>query len=193
MCLRVNKEIHSEYIKVKHYYNGLTKIPKPLVAKTNIVAIKKLSLDKDDNYHTPFMCKNVTFNNGIVTLESDVKEGFRVEKSAWYDTYDVANGIHSFIERDRCMWSREKLFVSIIPKGSKYYLGEDGDLVSEKLIVFETQEDFDKFIRHKGMVTAQWVINNYYKRPSLRKSVFIEGLKSLKLKGEKSSYYKLYE
>ena len=39
---------------------------------------------------------------------------------------------------------------AIIPKGSKYFLGKDGnEIVSNKLIIFRTREDFREYRRNQ--------------------------------------------
>ena len=42
-----------------------------------------------------------------------------------------------------------KMAICIIPKGSEYCFGEYDDIVSNQIIVFKTEEDYDRYIASK--------------------------------------------
>ena len=56
-----------------------------------------------------------------------------------YDT--ISSGFHSYLDRD----SNSEEFICIIPKESEYCLGEYRQIVSNKIIVFRTEDDYFKY------------------------------------------------
>jgi len=97
---------------------------------------------------TPFQSKRVVFKRGRTTLESDLF----VQKHYGHDVIDI--GIHSYQllsvanEKKKMLdpfdvWGCE-IYYAVIPKGSTYYLGEYCEVASDKLIIFQTKEDFEK-------------------------------------------------
>jgi hypothetical protein len=56
----------------------------------------------------------------------------------------VNEGLHSFMEEsdaDASLYGVEQYYPAIIPKGTRFFIGTDGDIVSEALVVYETLED----------------------------------------------------
>lgn len=88
----------------------------------------------DKNFVSPY--RFFTYKIG---KKYEVNEHYFNEKE--HDIVEIYNGLHSYssIKHARNMsfplTSYEKLFVAIIPKGSKYLYGNNGDIVSNKLIV----------------------------------------------------------
>ena len=63
-------------------------------------------------------------------------------------------GVHAFTSEERInircnMFPETKMTKhwAVIPKGSKYFIGDLDDIVSNKLIIFRTREDFRKYKR----------------------------------------------
>lgn len=87
--------------------------------------------------------KNVNFS---LLTESD-RERIRPETIQWVDVFQ---GIHAYIDRETVLressWfsstvrENYQIFDAVIPKGTKYFLGTVGDVVSEKLIVFYNRD-----------------------------------------------------
>ena len=121
MCLTINPR--------KHQNN------KPRVAKKDIRCYKILYFDKDINkYYTPMMHFEVTSN--ILECESFSKKPTNNE---------VYYGIHTFYNILGCFISFltirffDKIHIcikrSIIPKGTKYWVGKGGCYCSERIII----------------------------------------------------------
>ena len=130
---------------------------KPQVAEKPILVYKmleeycKYGIRKDykNIKETPFQGTRVVFKRGRTTLESNLI----VEKK--YYGHDVINiGIHSYELLSVANEKKEELdffniwgceiYYAVIPKGSTYYLGENCEVASNKLIIFRTKEDFLK-------------------------------------------------
>lgn len=133
MCLEISRICHPDL--------------KPLIAEEDIEVVKFLkaerlefSIPKYDIceivamaeffLRTPFMSYPVEFDeNGECVMEHYMStfDGFCVE------------GIHAYT---KLMWSLDKdlflectPFKAYIPKGTRYYLGNKGDIVAEKMII----------------------------------------------------------
>lgn len=55
--------------------------------------------------------------------------------------YSVHKGLHTYRKREAAFAYRGGTFHAIIPKGSQYYLGCEGDIVSNQLIVTQKVKD----------------------------------------------------
>ena len=122
------------------------KFPKLKIAKRNITCYKVLSKDLS----SPFMLEEYVVN--------EVKESSldKIERDYLNDTYNIEEGLHSytanckFVKFDcggffqvRTKFDKQimiyldsyTVFKSIIPKGARYYCNNDGEYVSDKLIV----------------------------------------------------------
>lgn len=124
MCLTV----------VKLYHPNL----EPKIAEKDIDTIK-LAYYKDGHYYTYFQNMRIQFNNvGICEMKANMM--LHVLHPAIVD-----KGIHSFkkflkkYKNPRNLWMERGeytvFFKAIIPEGTKYYIGRNNDIVSEKLIV----------------------------------------------------------
>lgn len=100
---------------------------------------------------TPYQHTPVDFKDGKFELWIDDKE---LKPNFWNDVY---RGIHSYqdltessnISRLLCY----KLYYAVIPAGTPFYVGIDGDVVSSKLIIFETYVDFCKYEEENGKIS----------------------------------------
>ena len=119
---------------------------KPFIAKNNIIVYKALDTKDDGNMHicTPYMNFPIIFDNGKCVM-----------KEPRMDIYGdlVENGIHSYTTEQRCKETCDDFFQctgtrrfwAVIPKGSEFFVGIDDDIVSNKLIIFKTREEFRKY------------------------------------------------
>ena len=150
MCLSVNLNFH----KVK---NGK---PIALVAKQSILVYKVLEV-KGRHYRTPYMSKAVNFDDeyGMFFYKTTRFSIDRVRffyQGREYREYLVARGIHSHIDlaKANCTISYIKILCdlnaipnihyAIIPKGSKFYIGAEGDIASSNLVVFENEVKYNE-------------------------------------------------
>lgn len=126
MCLVISKRDHF-----------LSLLPK--TAKEDIV-VYKLLLYKFSRLITPFHCKEINFHNNKCILTANFTKRF----SALHRGYIVEQGIHAFrcketAEKELIHCPYPKILEAIIPTGTRYYIGKDGDIVSEKLIIFRNE------------------------------------------------------
>ena len=99
-------------------------------------------------YYTPIMNIKINFPNGKCIQKAN-GNGAHLEKRI---TDCVQLGIHS-LKFDTIFKSNYAkleanniyLHYAIIPKGTNYFIGDKGDVVSENLLVFETNKDFENY------------------------------------------------
>ena len=130
MCLTVNKKIHTNF--------------KPLVAKYDIQVIKLLCchLNETVEYVTPYFFKIVNFKNGKCMLKTHKFTVEFLKNPLQQKVYDmiISEGIHSMTSiAPQALLSQH---YAIIPKGTKFFIGTDCDIVSKKLIIFQSQSDY---------------------------------------------------
>lgn len=120
---------------------------KPFIAEKDMIVFK--ALDHYDLFKgkkticTPYQFYPISFTDGKCVMKSDLNK---------IDSRFVDIGIHSYRKEEKaeisCLAYTETKMTkhwAIIPKGSKYYIGVDNDVVSNNLIVFRTREDFRKY------------------------------------------------
>ena len=131
MCLNVKNKWHKD--------------GKPLIAEEDFVVFKVL-------YHSVFVDVILTpvrqcpiiFTNGKAILKAKLHM-FTGYNYAFKKCITVCTrGIHAFLNsksQRMILWGHNsrKLHAhkAIIPKGTKYYIGEEGDIVAEKMIILE--------------------------------------------------------
>ena len=139
MCLSVNLDFH----KVKNDK------PIALIAKQSILVYKVLEIE-GKHYYTPFISKGINFDNEYGMFFYKTTK-FSIDRDDQHH-YDVLRGIHSCIDFDKanCISGYFKIFgvsnihYAIIPKGSKFYIGSDCDIVSSNLVVFENEAKYNE-------------------------------------------------
>ena len=120
---------------------------KPLVADEDIVVYK--TLDHRDVFtgkeviRTPYQFYPISFKDGKCVMDGYLE---------CYPNTSVSFGFHSYVDKESadisCIIFAESGMTkhwAIIPKGGRYFLGNYGDAVSDKLIIFETRKDFKKY------------------------------------------------
>lgn len=120
MCLVIDTNCHPNF--------------EPLVAAYDMEVIKVLAFGKR-GWTTPYRHKKVHFIFRRAILKSKMKIN-----SLYID--EVCEGIHSClvdIKAREVMYGTvgALVFKAIVPKGSKFYYGTDGDIVSNKLIILK--------------------------------------------------------
>jgi hypothetical protein len=138
MCLTIKDTFHKK--------------GKPLVAERSILVYKMLERyagkKYNNQYHTPYMGTPINFCD-----EGDnmyFYKATRLQKDSIY----ISKGIHSFSDKKTAidevnMYNEGSLYrmsmhYAVIPKGSKFFIGSDGDIVSTNLVVFKRKKDYDK-------------------------------------------------
>ena len=146
MCLSVNLGFH----KVK------SNKPVALVTKQSILVYKVLSSTDGVHYYTPFILKSINFDDEYGMFFYKTTK-FSIDRDDQHH-YDVLRGIHSCIDFDKanCISGYFKIFgvstihYAIIPKGSKFYIGSDCDIVSSNLVVFENEAKYNEYKEYFG-------------------------------------------
>lgn len=96
----------------------------PKYTHKDIIVYKRLK-SVHGEWYTPYQCVNIKLNSLIYNHNL-------ILYGVFTDTIEGC-GVHSYEE------PRVSLFKSIIPKGSWYYIGNDGDIASNKLYVTNEQ------------------------------------------------------
>ncbi len=133
MCLTIN---------TYHHYDEETGGMKPLTADRPIAVFKILQrdyspLDLGYTYHTPFRYFPVDFHGNICEMESSMNI------RCHFENYTVEEGIHACLTygeakefiSSRC-GPRCCIVLAVIPENTPFYVGEDGDIVSEKMNIY---------------------------------------------------------
>lgn len=122
MCLTINEKFHKSCFFLK---------PKPFVAKSNIMVYKLLEY-KDGRYKTPYQKAPIRFSGGKW-------EGWQTKFGMSYsDGWEVDEGFHSYWAETAIsdiQKAGREIFYAVIPEGSHYYIGTDGDIVSDRLVI----------------------------------------------------------
>lgn len=118
-------------LRYEKEYEGVEGILQP-ITPTWVLPMTK------EHYSTPFMNASVKFKKGWATMESvlDISDGNRIEqgihayRNVKFATSAVGNGHGGLVVR-----------TAYIPKGTPFYVGTNGDIVSSKLIISEVGND----------------------------------------------------
>jgi hypothetical protein len=155
MCLIVNTNIHK---KNKSGY------VKALTAQEDIFVYKCLD-HSEGEVCTPFQYMPITFKDGKFSYDTD----YMVSRKYCYSVAGaiINEGIHSYWSDDyacNCVMTFHegcgtKKHYAVIPKGSKFFVGTDGDVVSDNLIVYRSRAMFR--INRKGAMKMKDYIKEY--------------------------------
>ena len=118
------------------------------IAKKDIKVYKAvLNLDDETCWRSIFFFTPFHYNK----VETAMDGRYPIEH-LYIDCRGCINeGFHSVLKIDDVVFGEVKnIRICIIPKGSEYCIGRDGDVVSVKLIVFETLFDY-VFFKLKGI------------------------------------------
>jgi len=155
MCLRIDKTLHPQLC-----YGA---VPLPFVASDDILVTKMLKHTKKkwlfgkDKFETPFMVEQVKFDrNGMAVLadQFSFSKAYSFESSPSF----VDRGIHAFtgVGRDSTnniqgsIECGNVMYSAIIPKGTEFYIGNYGDIVAEKIIIFSSVKAYLNYVDKNG-------------------------------------------
>jgi hypothetical protein len=165
MCLTVNESFKSSYAARKYS-------KKPLVAEQDILVYKilrkitnktphQLYTFKQGYVHYRFGPQKFKFNFGKKHVYyPKPNPGLRAEMKY---IIEVRDGLHAYQNKAEAtirLWrSRTVIHKMIIPKGSEYFIGDNGDIVATKLwwpeandSVFETARTIKQIIANKNKI-----------------------------------------
>ena len=156
MCLIISKVYHKE---------DNNRNVKCFVAKEDILAYKCLDY-KNGKYYTPFQYMHIVFTKGkyIYTNVYMKKKTFcKMDEGGYvwsgihaYRTMSRAFAVSSFYEFDGTY-----MHYAVIPKGSNFYIGNNGDIVSNNLIVYREKRCFDR--HYPSIIDFKQYIDKYLK------------------------------
>ena len=117
------------------------------IAKVDVTTYKYID-DYNDDYWCGiyFSTPKFSYNQIQQAKNKDYSLFKNIEHLQIYNGM-INEGFHSFINEYH--YSRSKGSICIIPKGSEYCLGINDDIVSNQIIVFKTEEDYDRYIASK--------------------------------------------
>lgn len=127
----------------------------PLIAKEDIICYKVLEEMDNGSFRTPY--RYVIISNNVLSSEyfqnvpTRVQDGnFAIKENNFYSSnFKIEKGIHSFKTLET---AKEEIFIlntclqgaefyivkeAIIPKGTKYWIGHNNELCSEKIVFTE--------------------------------------------------------
>ena len=154
MCLIISKVYHKE---------DNNRNVKCFVAKEDILAYKCLDCE-DGVYYTPFQYMPIVFTKGKYAYN---KVNMPKSKCEWNDTIGV--GIHAYSTKNAAIalsksfyWGNgTSMHYAVIPKGSNFYIGNNGDIVSNNLIVYREKRCFDR--HYPSIINFKQYIDKYLK------------------------------
>ena len=165
MCLEINHKLHQLLripignLEEDIEPNGNTRYYKPIIAEEDLRVYKLLKKPIFGITKTPHMKKVLWFRRGIIRQKSKLGLGY---SSIGYRY--INEGIHSFVYSPPSskITHGEETFIAVIPKGSKLYIGQDGDAVSTGLIVFRNDSVYNEYCKTHNVKDLSYGIN--YKR-----------------------------
>lgn len=125
-----------------------TSQPKPYIAEEDIKVFKVLLFDFYKNkWVTPILLKDIKFDK-VLNAEKLTEESLfpnysytimKIETGFFHSFTDKIEAekfiISFFTEEDNEIYEKLEVFDAVIPKGATYYIGNDNDICSDKLII----------------------------------------------------------
>lgn len=102
------------------------------------------------SYYTPFQGVEVKFKDGQCLKKANGNGAHLGKRINW----EINQGIHSMLSRTHYVFSkgsRTKWFHAVIPKGTNYFIGTKDDVVSEKLLIFESDKDYENYCKENSI------------------------------------------
>lgn len=128
------------YLDTKKHEVNEFKNPKPNIAESNMIVYKVLERVKGELI-APFRR-----NNYVIGRLYEAKFGIKRVADWKSHGFEIEEGLHAFVDPNSSIAQEVKsrsdnnvILYAKIPKGSEYFLGTDGDIVSNKLIVSNIQ------------------------------------------------------
>ena len=155
MCLYISTKFHRS---VNWEYRAKKVGNKPLLVWKLLEYNEKIK-----GYATPYQFLPITFENGMKVVEG---MGFRtVVERPLVNSAQVNEGVHAYrttnISRnaitkayDLSGWKFER-FPAIIPSGEKYFIGQDGDIVASRMIIFKNKRSLKNYLNGKETITIK--------------------------------------
>lgn len=142
MCLSVDLNYH----KIKK------EKPIALVAKQSILVYKIIEKDDNNHHFTPYSNMPINFDDEYgMFFYKTTKFSF---ENGYGDYFYVKRGIHTYTEREDAENSVDflsngcganvSIYNAVIPKGSRFFIGKDGDIASSNLVVFKNKTKYNK-------------------------------------------------
>ena len=133
MCLMVKRSKFNKFIEHKL---KILFIPRPKKTRKDIKVFKVLKLN-GLFLHSPYYDKGKCWAVNWV-YKSDIEGVTFFRNEQFFSTINISKGFHSYIDLYKAHLKSipNKEYVvceAIIPKGSRYYLGMQGDIVSDQL------------------------------------------------------------
>lgn len=156
MCLEINHKLHQLLrIPIGNLEegiepNGNTRYYKPIIAEEDLRVYKLLKKPIFGITKTPHMKKVLWFRRGIIRQKSKLGLGYSsIRYHGYHGHHYVNKGIHSFVNHlpSSRITHGEETFIAVIPKGSRLYIGRNGDAVSTELIVFRSDSVYNKYCK----------------------------------------------
>ena len=155
-------------IKTRWHKTDNPSIFMALKAEKPIVAHKLLEM-QDGILATPYQYLPIEFRSGKKTVKG---QGFEKKNTSivngMYKIPYVRCGVHAFSDKksakaaiaNACGMGWDFLnYRAVIPAGSYFFIGCEGDIVSDKLIIFENEDAYNKYAEANEPCTLTEYIN----------------------------------
>ena len=130
-----------------------------LKANTDLKVYKLLNRDSylgQGCYHTPYIGYIVRFIINTVEMNSNLE--VPTKNGILYV------GIHAYTELPYYTTNKSsKFFYAVIPKGSELYFGCNGEIASDRLIIFESKKAYLEYKKTHKVVSAEFITSNFSK------------------------------
>lgn len=160
MCLTIN-EIHRDKNDKKHFI--------PYVSDVDVLVIKYMSAIYNDRFdidlrwrYTPCVGVPVKIRKGIGVIKSGANFKNRVKPI-------VGKGVHAIYDMDKFPNKEHYILASYypvfgyIPSGTRFFFGEVGDIVAEKIVILEPSK-YKEYSKDNVMVEAKEIFKNISKK-----------------------------
>lgn len=137
----------------------------PLVAEQTIFVHKMVEKDDNNHYYTPYNYMPINFDDeyGMFFYKTT---RFSYYNDGCSSTIYINKGIHSFTDIEEaesnnkyfsCLCGADvRIYNAVIPKGSKFFIGRNGDIVSSNLVVFKNKTKYNKNKKYFGDVPIEF-------------------------------------
>lgn len=138
------------------YNLRVLKMLRPIYGRVVLNDGRTISGRKTVGFMTPFQREEVVFKDGVFEQEADPA---MIKPDSDNHVYYGIHSLYSRIRWDNTFHPDLICRLAVIPAGTDIYVGDKYDVVSSKLLVFETYGDFLLYEEKHG--TAKDLIINY--------------------------------
>lgn len=134
----------------------------PTIASGDIAVYKIVTHCNMSQYESAYRCTREHYNKCVEARDDSVNEFPVIGKLKVRDAAngrEIHAGLHAYLEHGRAMIALSMVGMvglrgfglrvcrAVIPKGAEYCLGDDGDIVATRMIVFNTENEYTEYTK----------------------------------------------